>query len=63
MKKESQPKTKFSLYIIESLKFEDEARRREGKILRDMLRFADHKVHYVYIRTKKEFGGGAASLS
>jgi len=47
-------KTKFSLYIIESLRFEDEARRREGKILKDILRLADHRVHYVYIRTKRE---------
>jgi hypothetical protein len=56
MKKESglTSQTKFSLYIIESLDFDDEARRREGRILRDILRLADHKVRYVYIRTKKE---------
>ena len=47
-------KTTFSLYIVESLEFDDEARRREGRILRDILRLADHKVQYTYIRTKRE---------
>ncbi|HXJ86099.1 MAG TPA: hypothetical protein VMS18_04735, partial [Candidatus Binatia bacterium] len=50
----SKSKTKFSLYIVESLGFDDEARRREGRILRDILRLADHKVKYMYIRTKRE---------
>lgn len=54
MKSQSSSKTKFSLYIIESLSFEDEQRRREGRILRDALRLADHKVHYMYIRTRRE---------
>lgn len=49
-------KTKFSLYIIESLKFKDEkADRLEGKILRDILRLSGHKVEYLYIRTRREF--------
>jgi hypothetical protein len=50
----SKSNTKFSLYIVESLDFDDEPRRREGRILRDILRLADHKVHYMYIRTRKE---------
>ena len=47
-------KTKFSLFIIESLDFDDEKRRREGRILRDILRMSDHTVHYIYIRTARE---------
>jgi hypothetical protein len=48
--------TKFSLYIIESLKFEDEKKKRlEGRILRDILRLSGHEVEYIYIRTQREF--------
>jgi hypothetical protein len=48
-------KTKFSLYIIESLKFPDEKQNRlEGKILRDILQLSGHKVEYLYIRTRRE---------
>lgn len=47
-------KTEFSLYIIESLDFDDEATRCEGKILYDILRLSGHQAHYMYIRTQKE---------
>lgn len=48
-------KTKFSLYIVESLKFKDEAANRlEGKILRDILALSGHEVEYIYVRTRKE---------
>lgn len=48
-------KTKFSLYIIESLKFPDEEQNRlEGKILRDILQLSGHTVEYLYIRTRRE---------
>lgn len=48
-------RTDFSLYIIESLKFEDEEENRlEGKILRDILRLSGHRVEYLYIRTRRE---------
>jgi hypothetical protein len=53
-KSRSKSNTKFSLYIVESLAFDDEPRRRVARILRDILRLADHKVHYMYIRTKRE---------
>lgn len=50
------PKTQPSLFIIESLRFEDEsAERLEGCILRDILRLADKEVEYMYLRTHKEF--------
>ena len=51
-------KTKFSLSIIESLKFKDEELYRfEGKILTDILRLSRRgaEVDYIYIRTWKEF--------
>lgn len=48
-------RTRFSLYIIESLKFDDETENRlEGKILRDILRLSGHEVDYLYIRTRQE---------
>jgi hypothetical protein len=48
-------KTKFSLFIIESLNFKDEqSNRLEGKILQDIFLLSGHKVDYLYIRTKKE---------
>lgn len=47
-------RTDFSLYIVESLRFDDEADRCEGRILRDILRLSDHTAHYMYIRTKRE---------
>ena len=42
------------LFIIESLRFDDERHRREGRILRDILRLSGRKVDYLYIRTEKE---------
>jgi hypothetical protein len=42
------------LYIIESLKFEDERRRREGRIIKQILRLCDFHSKYIYIRTKRE---------
>jgi hypothetical protein len=43
------------VYIIESLRFEDEsARRLEGRILRSILKLSDKKATYVHIRTRKE---------
>jgi len=48
------PKTRFSLFIIESLKFSDEENRLEGKILRDIMRLSGHEVEYIYIRTRRE---------
>ena len=48
-------KTTFSLFIIESLRFADEAEQRfEGRILRDIFRLSGHDVEYLYIRTRKE---------
>lgn len=48
-------KTKFSLSIIESLDFGDEqGKRLEGRILRDILRLSGHEVEYLYIRTRRE---------
>jgi len=45
-----------SLFIIESLDADDELnKRREGKILSEMLRLSGKESHYFYIRTKKEF--------
>jgi hypothetical protein len=51
-------KTDFSLFIIESLDFEDEKKERlEGKILRDLLRISRQgiDIEYLYIRTHREF--------
>lgn len=50
----SDDNTSFSLSIIESLDFSDEDNRREGLILRDILRLSGHDVHYIYIRTRRE---------
>jgi hypothetical protein len=48
-------KTTFSLFIIESLRFEDEAEQRfEGRILRDIFQLSGHDVEYLYIRTRRE---------
>jgi hypothetical protein len=47
-------KTKFSLFIIESLRFDDEKSRLEGRILHDIFRLSGHHVDYLYIRTRKE---------
>ena len=46
--------TTFSLFIIESLAYEDERSRREGRILRDIFKLGGHESQYVYIRTRKE---------
>ena len=44
-----------SVYIVESLRFEDEsARRLEGRILKSILKLSDKKAVYTYIRTRKE---------
>src|SRR5438552_5972806 len=44
-----------AVFIVESLKVTDEASgRREGRILRDILRLAGKPNEYWYIRTKKE---------
>ena len=48
-------KTKFSLFIIESLKYDDEAERCEGRILSDIFQLSGNPVEYLYIRTRKEF--------
>jgi hypothetical protein len=42
------------LYIIESLKFDDERRRREGRIIKQILRLCDFPAKYIYIRTQPE---------
>ena len=47
-------KTLKALFIIESLDFEDEKTRREGKILQQILRLSGEKVRYIYIRTSQE---------
>ncbi len=43
-----------ALFIIESLDFEDEKERREGRIIRQMLRLGNERVRYIYIRTAQE---------
>ena len=48
------PATIKGLFIIESLDFEDEKNRREGKILQQILRLSGEKVRYIYIRTAQE---------
>ena len=48
-------KTHAGVFIIESLRFSDEKKRRfEGQILRDMLTLSGKKVEYWYVRTWKE---------
>src|SRR5438128_990026 len=42
------------VFIIESLRVEDERHRREGRILRDILRLSGRKADYLYVRTVKE---------
>ena len=46
--------TDAEVFIIESLRFSDEAHRREGEILSRMLRMAQKVPEYWYIRTRKE---------
>jgi len=47
--------TKPSVFVIESLGYEDErAQRYEGRILREILRLSGKLVRYIYIRTRKE---------
>lgn len=43
-----------SVFIVESLRFEDEATRQEGYIISDILRMSGKESEYWYIRTKKE---------
>lgn len=48
--------TKPSVFIIESLNFEDEKKERfEGKFLSHILKLGGIETQYFYIRTKKEF--------
>jgi hypothetical protein len=47
-------KTLKALFIIESLDFEDEKNRREGRILQQILRLSGEKARYIYIRTAQE---------
>jgi len=48
--------TKPSVFIIESLTFEDENNKRfEGKFLSHLLKLGGIETQYFYIRTKKEF--------
>ena len=48
-------KTHAGVFIIESLRFSDEKKRRfEGQILRDMLTLSGKRVEYWYVRTWKE---------
>jgi hypothetical protein len=48
-------KTHAGVFIIESLSFKDECKKRfEGQILRDMLTLSEKKVEYWYVRTWKE---------
>ncbi len=48
--------TEPSVFIIESLTFEDEQKERfEGKFLSHILKLGGIKTQYFYIRTKKEF--------
>jgi hypothetical protein len=42
------------LYIIESLEFNDERKRREGQIVKQILRLCDFPAKYIYIRTQPE---------
>ncbi len=46
---------KASVFIVESLTFSDEkAKRREGRILTDILHLSGKPAEYVYIRTRRE---------
>jgi hypothetical protein len=48
-------KTKFSLFVIESLDRDDEnAGRYEGKILQDILKLSGIEIDYLYIRSQEE---------
>jgi hypothetical protein len=48
-------KTHAGVFIIESLSFKDESKKRfEGQILRDMLTLSGKKAKYCYVRTWKE---------
>jgi hypothetical protein len=49
-------KTKKALFIIESLQFEDERTRREGRILRQIMQLSGEDAKYIYIRTQQELG-------
>jgi hypothetical protein len=49
-------KTKKALFIIESLEYEDEKTRREGRILQQVMRLSGADVKYIYIRTQQELG-------
>ncbi len=49
-------KTEKALFIIESLRPEDEAVRCEGRILRRVLRLSGKNAKYIYIRTQQELG-------
>src|SRR3989304_8337351 len=47
--------TRANVFIIESLRFDDEENKRfEGKFLSQILHLGDKKTIYYYIRTKKE---------
>lgn len=54
-----------SLFILESLRLEDEAKDRfEGRVLRDLLWLSHAKrVRYMYIRTKQELSLGLQEFS
>lgn len=48
--------TKAEVFIVESLDFEDEAKRHfEGQVISEILRLGGKSCKYFYIRTKKEF--------
>jgi hypothetical protein len=52
---EPEEKTRPGVFIIESLKFDDERKSRfEGRILRDMLTLSGKEAEYWYVRTWKE---------
>lgn len=42
------------LYIVESLEFDDERKRREGRILKQILGLCEFPAKYIYIRTQPE---------
>ena len=47
--------TRPELFVVESLRFEDEfCGRLEGRILRDILALSGKRTEYIYIRTEKE---------
>lgn len=47
-------KTKPEVFIIETLKFDEEQKYKEGKILSKILALSGKKCRYYYIRTKRE---------